>query len=49
MRRYGVVGPPTLIFLRPGDGGEVTGSRSIGELTVEQMLQRLNFKPLNLS
>lgn len=40
MRRFEVVGPPTLILMRP-DGGEVREARTEGELTVEDLTRRL--------
>lgn len=40
MRRFEVVGPPTLVLLRP-DGGEVREARTEGELTVEDLTRRL--------
>lgn len=40
MRRFEVVGPPTLILIRP-DGGEVREARTEGELTVEGLTRRL--------
>jgi thioredoxin:protein disulfide reductase len=40
MRRFEVVGPPTLILMRP-DGGEVREARTEGELTVEDLKRRL--------
>jgi thiol:disulfide interchange protein DsbD len=40
MRRFEVVGPPTLILMRP-DGAEVPQGRSEGELTVEALTRRL--------
>lgn len=40
MRRFEVVGPPTLILMRP-DGGEVREARTEGELTVEDLKHRL--------
>ncbi|GBU15834.1 MULTISPECIES: protein-disulfide reductase DsbD [Methylobacterium] len=40
MRRFEVVGPPTLILMRP-DGGEVREARIEGELTVEDLTRRL--------
>ncbi len=32
MRRFGVVGPPTLLFLTPGDGAEIADTRLVGEV-----------------
>lgn len=40
MRRFEVVGPPTLILMHP-DGGEVREGRTEGELTVEALTRRL--------
>lgn len=40
MRRFEVVGPPTLVLMRP-DGGEVREARTEGELTVEDLKRRL--------
>ncbi|MGH1589382.1 protein-disulfide reductase DsbD [Methylobacterium phyllosphaerae] len=40
MRRFAVVGPPTLILMRP-DGGEVREARTEGELTIEDLTRRL--------
>lgn len=40
MRRFEVVGPPTLILMRP-DGGEVREARTEGELTVDDLKRRL--------
>ena len=40
MRRFEVVGPPTLILMRP-DGAEVGEARTEGELTVEDLKRRL--------
>ncbi len=40
MRRFEVVGPPTLILMRP-DGGEIGEARTEGELTVEDLARRL--------
>jgi thiol:disulfide interchange protein DsbD len=40
MRRFEVVGPPTLILMR-ADGGEVREARTEGELTVEDLKRRL--------
>ncbi|KST61133.1 thiol:disulfide interchange protein [Methylobacterium sp. GXS13] len=40
MRRFDVVGPPTLILMHP-DGGEVRDARTEGELTVEDLKRRL--------
>ncbi|WP_336487712.1 protein-disulfide reductase DsbD [Methylobacterium nigriterrae] len=40
MRRFAVVGPPTLILMRP-DGDEVREARTEGELTVEGLTRRL--------
>ncbi|KAA0121861.1 protein-disulfide reductase DsbD [Methylobacterium sp. P1-11] len=40
MRRFEVVGPPTLILMRP-DGHEVREARTEGELTVEDLKRRL--------
>ncbi|MDH2309185.1 protein-disulfide reductase DsbD [Methylobacterium brachiatum] len=40
MQRFEVVGPPTLVLMRP-DGGEVREARTEGELTVEDLRRRL--------
>ncbi|MGU3668139.1 protein-disulfide reductase DsbD [Methylobacterium sp. A49B] len=40
MRRFEVVGPPTLVLMRP-DGGEVREARTEGELTVDDLKRRL--------
>ncbi|MGH1571094.1 protein-disulfide reductase DsbD [Methylobacterium sp. P31] len=40
MRRFQVVGPPTLILMHP-DGAEVREARTEGELTVEDLTRRL--------
>lgn len=40
MRRFQVVGPPTLVLMRR-DGGEVSEARAEGELTVEDLTRRL--------
>ena len=32
MRRFGVLGPPTLLFLTPGDGAEIADTRLVGEV-----------------
>lgn len=40
MRRFAVVGPPTLILMRP-DGDEVREARTEGEITVEDLTRRL--------
>lgn len=40
MRRFEVVGPPTLILMRP-DGEEVREARTEGELSVEDLTRRL--------
>jgi thiol:disulfide interchange protein DsbD len=40
MRRFAVVGPPTLILMRP-DGEEVREARTEGEITVEDLTRRL--------
>ncbi|MRI55134.1 protein-disulfide reductase DsbD [Methylobacterium sp. DB1607] len=40
MQRFEVVGPPTLILMRP-DGDEVREARTEGELTVEDLTRRL--------
>ena len=40
MRRFAVVGPPTLILMRP-DGDEVREARTEGALTVEDLTRRL--------
>ncbi|MHB2205335.1 protein-disulfide reductase DsbD [Methylobacterium sp. CM6257] len=40
MRRFEVVGPPTLILMRT-DGGEIREGRTEGELTVEALTRRL--------
>ena len=40
MRRFEVVGPPTLILMRP-DGTQVRDARAEGELTVEALARRL--------
>ena len=40
MRRFEVIGPPTLILMRP-DGEEVREARIEGELSVEDLTRRL--------
>ena len=40
MRRFGVIGPPTLILMR-SDGDEVQGARTEGELSVENLTRCL--------
>lgn len=42
MRRFDVVGPPTLLFLRPTDGMEIAAARSVGETTVEEFGRKLD-------
>ena len=36
MARFQVVGPPTLFFLRPADGSEVEGARTVGETSAAE-------------
>ena len=43
MKRYAVAGPPTLLFLRSQDGEEVPGSRSVGDVSVEELRRKLRF------
>lgn len=41
MQRFNVVGPPTLFFVDPQSGQEISGSRSIGEIGVEDFTKQL--------
>lgn len=41
MRRYGVVGPPTLVFLDPRDGHEIAAARATGEVTADEFRRAL--------
>jgi thiol:disulfide interchange protein DsbD len=41
MKRWGVLGPPTLILIGP-DGQEVRAQRTVGELDARSFLQRLD-------
>lgn len=36
MQRFGVVGPPTMLFLSPEDGREIDAARSIGAITLSE-------------
>ncbi|WEK50803.1 MAG: thioredoxin family protein [Candidatus Kaistia colombiensis] len=40
MRRFGVVGPPTMFLLGPG-GAEIAGTRMIGSVSFDDLAQRL--------
>ncbi len=42
MRRFGVVGPPTLVFLNPRDGREIAAARSTGEISVDEFRRVLD-------
>lgn len=42
MRRYDVVGPPTLVFVRPGDGEEIKSARSVGETSVAEFGRKID-------
>jgi thioredoxin:protein disulfide reductase len=40
MKRFGVVGPPTIVFLGP-DGGEIQDARIVGDVSVAGFLSKL--------
>ncbi|MGA0595904.1 protein-disulfide reductase DsbD [Enterovirga sp. CN4-39] len=42
MERFGVVGPPTLLFLRPQDGTEIPAARTTGAVPAEDFLRKLS-------
>lgn len=42
MQRYGVVGPPTILFFDPRTGNELPALRSIGALDASDFLRRLD-------
>lgn len=42
MRRYDVVGPPTLVFVSPGDGEEIKSARSVGETSVAEFGRKID-------
>jgi thiol:disulfide interchange protein DsbD len=42
MRRFGIVGPPTVVFLSPRDGLEIPDTRLIGETTTGAFTRSLN-------
>ncbi|MEZ0168251.1 protein-disulfide reductase DsbD [Microvirga sp. TS319] len=41
MRRFGVVGPPTILFLDPKTGREIAPGRTIGTIDADDFLQKL--------
>ncbi len=41
MRRFGVVGPPTILFLDPKTGQELTPARTIGTIDADGFLRKL--------
>nr|WP_246215857.1 protein-disulfide reductase DsbD [Microvirga makkahensis] len=41
MRRFGVVGPPTILFLDPKTGQEIAPARTIGAVDADGFLQKL--------
>jgi thioredoxin:protein disulfide reductase len=41
MRRFGVVGPPTILFLDPKTGQELAPARTIGTIDADGFLQKL--------
>ncbi|MFC1456531.1 MULTISPECIES: protein-disulfide reductase DsbD [Microvirga] len=41
MRRFGVVGPPTILFLDPKTGQELAPARSIGTIDADSFLRKL--------
>lgn len=42
MRRFDVVGPPTLLFIDPATGREIDGARTIGAVSTEEFGQTLS-------
>ncbi|SHF72650.1 thiol:disulfide interchange protein DsbD [Kaistia soli DSM 19436] len=42
MRRFDVVGPPTLLFIDPATGREIDGARTIGAVSTEEFSQTLS-------
>lgn len=42
MRRYDVVGPPTLVFVDPGNGDEIKPARSVGETSVAEFGRKID-------
>ena len=42
MRRFGVVGPPTIVFLDPGNGQEIVSARSTGDVTADAFRRTLD-------
>jgi thiol:disulfide interchange protein DsbD len=42
MKRFGVVGPPTVVFLGARDSKEITGARIVGPVDSTTFLKRLN-------
>ncbi len=42
MRRFDVVGPPTLLFIDPATGREIGGARTIGAVSTEEFSQALS-------
>jgi thiol:disulfide interchange protein DsbD len=42
VRRFGVVGPPTLIVLDPGNGREIEGGNGIGAPTIPDITSLLD-------
>jgi len=42
MRRYDVVGPPTLVFVNPRNGVEIKSARSVGDTSVAEFGRKLD-------
>ena len=42
MKRFGVVGPPTVVFLGARDSKEIAGARIVGPVDSTTFLKRLN-------
>lgn len=42
MRRYDVVGPPTLVFVNPQTGEEIRSARSVGETSVTEFGRKID-------
>jgi len=42
MRRYGVVGPPTLVFVSPRNSEEIKSARSVGETSVAEFGRKID-------
>jgi Thiol:disulfide interchange protein len=42
MRRYNVVGPPTLVFLSPRNGEEIKSARSVGDTSAAEFGRKID-------